>query len=228
MASEWGYKNQNSSHRDKFRWNFDQGKGNLVRVSGSSSQRKFELSSFYCSTNSNRKLKQRRRRRQQERQKSNRFRLVKQQLCKCTTLFLYIFLHDYKVKVPKFKFCRGQEHKTTTFLFLFLNFDTVLQNSTLKTFANIWRSKRDGISAIKLEATRIHFLKWRFRCRRRRCCVSSLMQKCLISRFVEDGNTRQKLSFSFSELWYSSLEFNSKKIANIWRIKRDGISAKKF
>ena len=37
MASEWGYKNQNSSHRDKFRWNFDQGKGNLVRVSGSSS-----------------------------------------------------------------------------------------------------------------------------------------------------------------------------------------------
>ena len=69
---------------------------------------------------------------------------------------------------------------------------------------------------------RIHFLKWRFRCRRRRCCLSSLMQKCLISRFVEDGNTRQQLSFSFSELWYSSLEFNSKKIANIWRIKRDG------
>ena len=36
--------------------------------------------------------------------------------------------------------------------------------------------------------------------------------KCLISRFVEDGNTRQQLSFSFPELWYSPLEFNSKTI----------------
>ena len=36
--------------------------------------------------------------------------------------------------------------------------------------------------------------------------------KCLISRFVEDGNTRQRLSFSFPELWYSPLEFNSSKI----------------
>ena len=32
------------------------------------------------------------------------------------------------------------------------------------------------------------------------------------SRFVEDVNTRQRLSFSFPELWYSSLELNSKKI----------------
>ena len=35
--------------------------------------------------------------------------------------------------------------------------------------------------------------------------------KCLISRFVEDGNKRQQLSFSFPELWCSPLEFNSKK-----------------
>ena len=34
---------------------------------------------------------------------------------------------------------------------------------------------------------------------------------CLISRFVEDGNKRQQFSFSFPELWYSPLEFNSKK-----------------
>ena len=33
-----------------------------------------------------------------------------------------------------------------------------------------------------------------------------------------------QLSFSFRELWYSRLEFKSKKIANIWRIIRDGIS----
>ena len=34
------------------------------------------------------------------------------------------------MKVPNFKFCRGREHKTTTFFFL--KFDTVLQNSTAK------------------------------------------------------------------------------------------------
>jgi len=34
--------------------------------------------------------------------------------------FLYITqpsLHDYNVKVPNFTFCRGQEHKTTIFIF---------------------------------------------------------------------------------------------------------------
>ena len=42
-----------------------------------------------------------------------------------------------------------------------------------------------------------------------RCCTNTTC-KCLISRFVEDGNTRQ-LSFSFPELYKSPLEFNSKK-----------------
>ena len=40
--------------------------------------------------------------------------------------FLYISLsslNDYNVKVPNFTFFRGQEHKKTTFSFLFLNFD---------------------------------------------------------------------------------------------------------
>ena len=32
MTSEWNYKNQNSSDRSKFQGNFDEGKGNLVRV----------------------------------------------------------------------------------------------------------------------------------------------------------------------------------------------------
>ena len=35
---------------------------------------------------------------------------------------------------------------------------------------------------------------------------------CLISRFVEDENTRQQLSFSFPELRYSPLEFSPKKV----------------
>ena len=35
--------------------------------------------------------------------------------------------------------------------------------------------------------------------------------KCLISRFVENANTRQQLYFSFAKLWYSLSEFNSRK-----------------
>ena len=50
----------------------------------------------------------------------------------------------------------------------------------------------------------------------------------VISPLVEDMNTRQRPSFSFSDLWCSPLEFNSKKVANIWRIERDGIRAIKF
>ena len=40
-------------------------------------------------------------------------------------------------------------------------------------------------------------------------CTSTTW-KCLISRFVEDGNVRK--NNSFPELWYSPLEFNSKSI----------------
>ena len=45
------------------------------------------------------------------------------------------------------------------FLFLFLNFDTVFQNSPLEKFASICRIKRDGITPIKFKVARIHFLK---------------------------------------------------------------------
>ena len=49
------------------------------------------------------------------------------------------------------------------------------------------------------------------------------------SHFVEDGNTRQRLSFPFPELCYSPLEHNRPKhFANICRIKRDGISVIQF
>ena len=43
----------------------------------------------------------------------------------------------------------------------------------------------------------------------RRCTTTTW--KCLISRFVEDVNTRQQLSYSFPGLWYCPLEFHSKK-----------------
>ena len=47
-----------------------------------------------------------------------------------------------------------------------------------------------------------------FLCRR---CTTTTWD-CLISRFVEGGNKRQQLSFSFPELWCSPLEFDSKQI----------------
>ena len=45
------------------------------------------------------------------------------------------------------------------FLFLFLNFDTVFQNSPLEKFTSICRIERDGITPIKFEVAPIHFLK---------------------------------------------------------------------
>ena len=40
---------------------------------------------------------------------------------------------------------------------------------------------------------------------------TTMTWKCLISRFVKDGNTRQRPSLPFPELWDSLLEFNSRK-----------------
>ena len=59
---------------------------------------------------------------------------------------------------------------------------------------------------------------------------TTLTWKCLISPFVRGSEpTRQRLSFSFPELQYSLLKFHfQKKIANIWRNERDGISTIKF
>jgi len=93
---------------------------------------------------------------------------------KTTTLhvhhaFLYISLpalHDYDLKMTNFMFCRGMEHKTTTFFFfswtLILSFRIQLQKKKSK----IWRYR---ISALKFEAARLHFFKWCFRSCSRLC-----------------------------------------------------------
>ena len=52
--------------------------------------------------------------------------------------------------------------------------------------------------------------------------------KCLISRFVEDVNTRQQPSFALPELWYSPLESNSRQIHQHLTNLRKGINAMKF
>ena len=60
------------------------------------------------------------------------------------------------------------------------------------------------------------------------CRCETTTWKCLMSRFVENVNTRQQLSFSFPEPWYSPLGLNSKKIFQHLTIKRDGISVIKY
>ena len=69
--------------------------------------------------------------------------------------FLYIslqWLHDYDMKLPNFTFYGGRKHKTTTFLFFFW---TSIQSFRiqLEKIANIRRTERGTISAIKFKAT---------------------------------------------------------------------------
>ena len=53
--------------------------------------------------------------------------------------------------------------------------------------------------------------------------------KCLISRFVEDGKRKTTAFFFFSWTLIKSFRIQLQNtIANIWRIKRDGIRVIKF
>ena len=82
---------------------------------------------------------------------------------------------------------------------------------------NLSAAPREGFVLSSLDIAPFHL------CRHR----TTTTWNCLISRFVEDVNTcsRQRLSFSFPELRYSLLEFNSGRFASIWRTERDGIRA---
>ena len=73
----------------------------------------------------------------------------------CTFNFLYIslqWLHDCDIKLPNFTFYGGRKHKTTTFLFFFW---TSIQSFRiqLEKIANMRRTERGTISAIKFKAT---------------------------------------------------------------------------
>ena len=70
------------------------------------------------------------------------------------------------------------------------------------------RQKRNRFRQAKQQLCTCITLFCTFLCRR---CTTTTWN-CLISRFVEDGNKRQQLSFSFPELWCSPLEFNPQKI----------------
>ena len=74
------------------------------------------------------------------------------------------------------------------------------------------RQKRNRFRQAKQQLCTCIALFFTFLCRR---CTTTTWN-CLISRFVEDGNKRQQLSFCYSRLFWtlmlSPLEFNSKKI----------------
>ena len=68
--------------------------------------------------------------------------------------------------------------------------------------------KENGKKLAKQQLYACIMLFCTFLCRR---CTTTKWN-CLISRSLEDVNTRQRTPFSFPELWYGSLEFNSRKI----------------
>ena len=108
-----------------------------------------------------RELKPRRRGRQQERQKSNRFRLAKNNFARASRFYVDFFAVTVRLwretSCPNFYVFWRTWTQDKDFLFIFLNFDSVLENSIPEKLANIWRTERDGISAINFEAARIHF-----------------------------------------------------------------------
>ena len=118
-----------------------------------------------------RELKRRRRRRQRERQKSNRFYWQTNNFARASRFFVHFLARE----MPSFTLCRGREQKTTTFLFFSWTLIQPLKFKSKKICQHLtnWTrwNKRDKVwsSANSL----VH--KWRFRSRRRRCCLSSLI-----------------------------------------------------
>ena len=99
---------------------------------------------------------------------------------KTTTLhvhhaFLYISLpslHGYDVKMPIFTFCGEREHNTTTFFLFSRPLISLLEFNPRKNGQHLtnWTrwNERD-----KVWSSATSLFNWRFRSRRRRCCLSS-------------------------------------------------------
>ena len=147
---------------------------------------------------------------QQECQKSSKFILAKEDLCTCSILLgTFFFFFDYDVKLPSFTFYREG-------------------NGELKQRRRRQQRERQKTIGLinKTTTLHVHHAFCTFHCRH----CTTMKWKRLISRFVKDGNTRQRLSVSFPVLWHSPLEFNSRTICQHCKlqIERDGISAIKF
>ena len=106
------------------------------------------------------------------------FRLAKQQLFTCITLFrtfLSNSLHDHDVKVPNFTFCWGRWTQDNDFLFLFLNFDTSLLEFNSRTNCQLLTNWTRWNKGSKVWSSANSLFKWRFRSRRRRCCLKVML-----------------------------------------------------
>ena len=86
-------------------------------------------------------------------------------MSKTTTLHVHIFVHFFAVVAraqretfSDFNVLRRTWTPNNNFLFLSLNFDTVLTKSTVEKFAIICQIERDGKKATKFEVARVHFL----------------------------------------------------------------------
>ena len=112
---------------------------------------------------------------------------------------------------------------------IFFTFQCIIRE--LKQRQSRWREQQkcNKFRIAKQQLCTFVTLFCTFLCRR----YATTTWKCLISRWAEDGNTRQSLSLSqFSLILIQSPESLSiqpyQKFANIWRIERVGISAIKF
>ena len=127
---------------------------------------------------------------QQECQKSSKFILAKEQLCTCSILLGTFF-----------------SFSTTTWNCLVSRFIEEVIGTLSEDDGDSNKNGKKGIGLISKTTTlHVHHIT---------LCVPSLHDyevRAPISRFVEDVNTRQRLSFSFPVLWHSPLEFNSRQI----------------
>ena len=129
---------------------------------------------------------------QQECQKSSKFILAKEQLCTCSILLGTFF-----------------SFSTTTWNCLVSRFIEEVIGTLSKDDGDSNKNGKKGIGLISKTTTlHVHHAFCTFHCRH----CTTMKWKRLISRFVKDGNTRQRLSFSFPVLWHSPLEFNARKI----------------
>ena len=97
-----------------------------------------------------------------------RVKLTKQQFF-CTHVFLRRRCTTTTSQVPNFTFCRGREHKTTTFLFFS---PTLIQSCRIQLQKKIGELNKNKGDKVRGSANSL--FKWRFRSRRSRWCLSSL------------------------------------------------------
>ena len=122
------------------------------------------------------KQRWRRRRQQREGEKSKRFRFAKQQLCACITLFCTILGRRWTTTTWKClisRFVEDVNSRRLFFCFPELWYSLLEFNSRkiCQHLMNLTRwNKRD-----KVWSSATLLFKWRFRNRRRHCCLSSLL-----------------------------------------------------